>query len=172
MVNFEEVISAIERGEFSEEQLQRAIAAVVTHLTSTTADERKCSGESACPCGCADVTPMSGFEADEDIDGMATMIIKRIDNEAPFEVHFSEDEKVNTIHVDAVAVKNNMVNFSLNEVTYMIPTYQSISESNGQKSPVVHLDAVYNGKVHTSVPFKIVSTGTRKVEIGNLQSGV
>lgn len=165
MVDIEDVIGAIEAGSYTADQLQRLVSAVVNVLTADT--QPQCSGTPNCNCGCGDVVPMSKFTPNDDTSDATSLIIKRIDNESPFDVHFSEDEKVNALHVDRVENKNGMVFFSLNEVTYIMP-YQTITEADGSESPVVRLDVIYNGEVRSNIPFKVVSTGTRKVEIGNL----
>jgi len=165
MVDIEDVIGAIEAGSYTADQLQRVIAAVVNIMTAET--QPQCTGTSDCNCGCGDVEPMSSFVPDEDTSDATSLIIKRIDNEPPFDVHFSEDEKVNALHVDRVENRNGMVHFTLNEVTYVMP-FQSITEADGSMTPVVRLDVIYNGEVRSNIPFKVVSTGTRKVEIGNL----
>jgi hypothetical protein len=162
MLTLQDIIQAVEDGTFSKEELHDLIAAAVGAITSP--ESTGCTGdEASCGCGCSDVVPFQNYTQDDAVEDHPTAFIKRIFDETPFVVHMSEDENQHSIHVDEVEARDGVVRFTLNEVTYMMPAGR-----DSGPDPVVALDLVYRGQTHSGVRFRIVKSGSRKIELGAL----
>lgn len=120
--------------------------------------------------GDASMTGMfqSEDEAEDTIGLIEPIIVKRINNDKPFDGKIDTGADRCSLHGENIEVGEDFVRFSLNDIRYRVPLERQITavQSNGrEKRPIIKFDVEFNGKTYQNIEFNISDRSSLKYQV-------
>ena len=106
--------------------------------------------------------------AQDDVRLIEKIIIKRINNDAPFDAKVDTGADRCSLHGESIEIGDNYVRFGIGEVTYKVPlerTVNVLSANGDERRAVVKFNVVFNEQTFEDVEFNIADRTDMKFDV-------